>query len=583
MMIVLVFLSVLTLVVCGLVWSRMAKVQGLADEVRTELRGGREESRIGARELREELSGVVRALGLDVRRAIGDAAEHQRADLEGMTKELKGLTVSQATALEGVRETLESRVQSLQQANEGKLDAVRKELSEGLNAHREAVAQAVGRLSEAQQSALKSVTDQVSALSEANQTTLERIRSTVDGRVKDLQDSNDRARDGLRTALEAAAQAQAQGLESVTVQLNELSTTNRDGLNEIRTSLDVRVQAMQASNEGKLDEMRRVVEDKLQSTLEKRLGESFKLVSERLEAVHQGLGEMQNLASGVGDLKRVLTNVRTRGTWAEYQLGAILDHLLTSDQYARNVAVREGSLERVEFAIRLPGPKDEPGRTTWLPIDSKFLKEDYLRLQAAAEAGDAAAVQQASEALARALRAAAKEIHAKYVCPPYTTDFALMFLATEGLFAEALRHPNLIDEIQQKYRVMLAGPTTLAAILSSLRMGFQTLVVEQRATEVWRVLGAVKTEFGKFGGVLERLQRQLQSASRTIDETGTRTRAMERRLRTVEQLSPTESARILTMPGVVGRSVHEERDVEDGGDFGTLAPSDAPHVGDERL
>jgi DNA recombination protein RmuC len=265
---------------------------------------------------------------------------------------------------------------------------------------------------------------------------------------------------------------------------------------------------------------------------------------------HKGLGEMQSLASGVGDLKRVLTNVKTRGTWAEVQLGAILDQMLTPEQFARNVSVREGSAERVEFAIRLPGPKDDPGRCVWLPIDSKFLNEDYARLQGAAESGDPAAVQAASDALLRAFRAAARDIHDKYVNPPTTTDFAIMFLATEGLYAEALRQPAFVEELQQKYRVFVAGPTTVSAILSSLRMGFQTLAVEQRAAEVWRVLGGVKAEFGKFGTWLGKVQRQLQTATKTIEETGTRTRAMERRLRSVEQLGPEESATILKLPGI---------------------------------
>jgi DNA recombination protein RmuC len=226
--------------------------------------------------------------------------------------------------------------------------------------------------------------------------------------------------------------------------------------------------------------------------------------------------------------------------------------MLTPEQWAKNVTIIEGSLERVEYAIRLPGPKEEPDRCVWLPIDSKFPKEDFARLQAAAEAGDPSSVQAASDALLRALRVAAKDIHDKYVSPPATTDYGIMFLATEGLYAEALRQPQFIEEMLQKYRVLVAGPMTLAAILSSIRMGFQTLMVEQRAAEVWRVLGAVKTEFGKFGGVLDKVQRQLQAASRTIEETGTRTRVMERKLRSVGQLDQTETATILALPSAGG-------------------------------
>jgi DNA recombination protein RmuC len=279
--------------------------------------------------------------------------------------------------------------------------------------------------------------------------------------------------------------------------------------------------------------------------------------------VHKGLGEMQGLATGVGDLKRIFGNVKVRGTYAEVQLGSVLDQMLTPEQWAKNVCVKEGSLERVEFAIRLPGSRDEAGSCMWLPIDSKFPTEDYARLQSAAEMGDAGGVQAATEALLRTLRAAAKDIHDKYVNPPATTDYAIMFLATEGLYAEALRQPQFVEEILQKYRTMIAGPTTLSAIVSSLRMGFQTLVVEKRASEVWRVLGAVKTEFGKFGGVLDKVAKQLGTATRTLEDTGVRTRAMDKKLRAVEQMDPIESAAILALPTVSGLLVVESEEVEE--------------------
>ena len=415
--------------------------------------------------------------------------------------------------------TLGSRVKELQDGSEakldatrnvldrirdtvdGKLDTVREELATGLKTHSEALVMSLDRTGTTQVERLDAMTKQVKEVADGNQTALERIRSTFDTRV-----------------------------------------------DELKQSLDARVKEMQESNERKLEEMRQTVDEKLQGTLEKRLGESFRFVSDRLEMVHKGLGEMQGLATGVGDLKRIFSNVKVRGTWAEVQLGGILEQMLTLDQWDKNVCVKEGSSERVECAIRLPGPKDERGRCVWLPIDSKFPTEDYARLQSAAEAGDAEAVQVATDALLRALRAAAKDIADKYVNPPSTTDYAIMFLATEGLYAEALRQPQFVEEMQQKYRVVIAGPTTLSAILSSLRMGFQTLVVEQRAAEVWRVLGAVKTEFGKFGSVLDRVQRQLMTATRTIEETGTRTRAMERRLRAVEQMDAKESATILALP-----------------------------------
>jgi DNA recombination protein RmuC len=360
-------------------------------------------------------------------------------------------------------------------------------------------------------------------------------------------------RDELRSAREEARLSARELREEVTKSIDATQAS----LDRVRATLDQRVRELQEGNERKLDEMRRTVDEKLHDTLEKRLGESFKLVSDRLDTVHKGLGEMQQLATGVGDLKRVLTNVKARGTWAEVQLGAILEQVLTPEQYGKNVCIRPETAERVEFAVRLPGPLDDPATCVWLPIDSKFPQEDWLRLQDASDQGDVAAVQAASDALIRTVRGSAKEIHDKYVHPPASTDFAIMFLATEGLFAEVLRHPSVVSDLQQQYRVVVAGPTTLAAILTSLRMGFQTLVVEQRAAEVWRVLGAVKTEFGKFGDVLDKVQRQLTTASRTIEETGQRSRAMEKKLRSAERLPEAEAAMVLELP------VEDEADATD--------------------
>ena len=319
------------------------------------------------------------------------------------------------------------------------------------------------------------------------------------------------------------------------------------GLDRISATLDSRLKTLEEGNDKKLEEMRKTVDEKLQATLSKRIGESFKQVSDRLEKVHQGLGEMQSLAAGVGDLKRVFSNVKTRGTWAEYQLGAILEQVLSAEQYEKNVHTKDED-EVVEYAIRLPGSKDDPTSCVWLPIDSKFPQEDYLRLQDAAERADPVAVKKATEALARTIRSSAKDIHDKYLNPPRTTDFGIMFLGTEGLYAEVVRSPGLLEDLQQRLRIVVAGPTTLAAILSSLRLGFQTLAIEKRATEVWKVLGAVKTEFGVFGKWLDKVQRQLRTASETIDESGNRSRAMERKLREVMTLPAAEAANILTLP-----------------------------------
>jgi DNA recombination protein RmuC len=335
-------------------------------------------------------------------------------------------------------------------------------------------------------------------------------------------------------------------------EMREGQKENQEGIEkrigELRDKVDERLKEIRESNEKKLEKMRETVDEKLQSTLEKRIGESFKMVSEHLEAVQKGLGEMKNLATGVGDLKKVLTNVKTRGTWGEVQLGAILEQMLTVDQYGTNVPTRPGSSERVEYAIKLPGPDDDPAACVWLPIDAKFPQEDYLRLVEASETGSADDVRAALSALSASVLSSAGDISDKYIEPPHTTDFAIMFLPTEGLYAEVLRQSGLVERLQRERRVVVAGPTTLAAILSSLRMGFRTLAIEKRSSEVWQVLRAVKTEFGKFGGVLDKLGKQLDTAKRTVDRTGVRTRAMERKLRGVETLPEAEAGTLLELP-----------------------------------
>lgn len=350
-------------------------------------------------------------------------------------------------------------------------------------------------------------------------------------------------------------------LEAMNGQIRDMSNSNRISLDRVRETVDLRVRELQEGNDRKLEEMRKTVDEKLHETLERRLGDSFNVVSERLEAVQRGLGEMQSLANGVGDLRRVLTNVKARGTWAEVQLGAILAQILAPNQYERNVRVRDDSNQSVEYAIRIP-KQGNGGGCMWLPIDSKFPQEDYSRLQEAADRADADAVQRATESLNRAIRTAAHDIRTKYVNPPETTDFAILYLATEGLYAEVIRQPALVEELYQRYRIVPAGPTTLAAILSSLRMGFQTIAVEQRAAEVRATLAAVKTEFGKFGDVLDRVKRQLRAASNSIEATGVRTRAMERKLRSVEELSEDEANRVLALPSVVAELQDEEMNLE---------------------
>ncbi|MGB7194623.1 MAG: DNA recombination protein RmuC [Collimonas pratensis] len=366
-----------------------------------------------------------------------------------------------------------------------------------------------------------------------------------------LTETNAQQLDGMRLAMNQQAQTsreeQAQSLKRFGDTLNQtlaaLTESNAQRMAEVRATLEARIKDLQTDNGLRLEEMRKTVDEKLHATLEQRLGESFKIVSDRLEKVHQGLGEMQQLAIGVGDLKRVLTNVKTRGTWGEVQLEMLLEQVLTPEQYAKNVETVPGSGERVEFAIKLPG-NDDGGTPVWMPIDAKFPKEQYERLADAADRADAEGVATASRELERAVRLEAKTIAEKYLSPPLTTDFAILFLPTEGLYAEVMRRPGLADELQRLHRISIAGPSTLSALLNSLQMGFRTLALEKRSSEVWQVLGAVKTEFGKFGDVLAATKLTLERAAKNIDQAEVRSRQMARKLKSVEAL-PSEAAQRL--------------------------------------
>ena len=345
--------------------------------------------------------------------------------------------------------------------------------------------------------------------------------------------------DRLLSTLTQTAQSQSALLESMQRQVL-LSTRNQEeragqsaaAMTASLTRLDAQMDALRQTNAQQLLEVRHTVDEKLTQSLDKRLNDSFALVSQRLEQVYRGLGEMQSLASGVGDLKRVLTNVKTRGIWGEMQLGALLRQVLSPGQYEENVAVVPGASERVEFALRLPGQQDAP---VYLPIDSKFPQEDYLRLTEASQAGDAAAVEEARKALAGRIRQEAKRISTKYVLPPHTTDFAVMFLPVEGLYAEAVQQPGLMEAVQRDFRVVVAGPSTFSALLNALQMGFRTLAIERRTSEVWKLLGAVKADFGRFAETLEKTRQRLQQATESIDTAFARTRSIERRLGAVEE------------------------------------------------
>ena len=370
--------------------------------------------------------------------------------------------------------------------------------------------------------------------------------------LADLSTRTDQRLDVLRDTLSEdarkgrleSAESQQRFADALGQRLNELTQRNEQRIGEMRATLEGRLKELQADNAQKLEQMRATVDEKLQATLTQRLDASFSLVSERLEAVQRGLGEMQQLATGVGDLKRVLTNVKDRGGWGEVQLENLLEQVLTAEQFARSVKVRPDGNEAVDFAIRLPGRQDGDV-PVWLPIDAKFPREDYERLIEAQERGDADAMRIAATQLERAIKVQAKSINEKYVVPPHTTDFAVLFLATEGLYAEAIRRPGLVDALQRDYRIVVAGPTTLAALLNSLQMGFRTLAIEKRSSEVREVLGAVKTEFGKFATVLEKAHSQLDTVQNSIKQAGVRTRAIERQLRGVEALPGEESQKLL--------------------------------------
>jgi DNA recombination protein RmuC len=420
--------------------------------------------------------------------------------------------------------------------------STRQELTGNLAQFQQTLAAQLTSVATIQNNQIDSFAQQLAKLNEANAQQLESMRLSIAQQAQ--------------TGREEQASALKRFGDTLNQTLAALTESNAQRMAEVRATLESKIKDLQTDNANRLEEMRKTVDEKLHATLEQRLGESFKLVSDRLEKVHQGLGEMQQLAIGVGDLKRVLTNVKTRGTWGEVQLAMLLEQVLTPDQYGKNVETVPASGERVEFAIKLPGNGDGE-KPVWLPIDAKFPKEQYERLVEAAEHADAEGVAAAGKELERAVRVEAKSICEKYVSPPLTTDFAIMFLPTEGLYAEVMRRPGLADELQRSHRVSIAGPSTLTALLNSLQMGFRTLALEKRSSEVWQVLGAVKTEFGKFGEVLAATKATLERAAKNIEQAETRTRQMSRKLKSVEAL-PSEAAQLLL--GADAADVHEEND-----------------------
>ena len=428
---------------------------------------------------------------------------------------LRSRSGSDAARLQELQELLEAWEDRWQDAQDGRLERLSRDLRGELGESARGTRLELGsRLADFQRTLLTQAGD---------------VARTQNEQWRTLAESNDRRMGELRAAVEQRLAA-------------------------VQGSVEERLHSLQADNEKRLEQMRATVDEKLHATLETRLGESFRQVAERLELVHRGLGEMQTLAQGVGDLKRVLGNVKTRGVFGEVQLAALLEQVFTPEQYAVNVATVPGSSERVEFAIRLPGRSTTGGDSpVWLPLDAKFPREDYERLLDAQDRADRDAAEAAGKALEQRIRDEARSIAAKYLAPPHTTDFAVLFLPTEGLYAELLRRPGLSEALQRQHRVTLAGPTTLLAMLNSLQMGFRTLALEQRSSEVWTVLGAVKTEFGKFGDVLEKTRKKLQEAGHSIEQAEVRTRAMARQLRGVEALEAH------TAEGLLGTTAALER------------------------
>jgi len=398
----------------------------------------------------------------------------------------------------------------------------REEMNSSLRGMNDSIVRMMGEMSRTQQQQLDSFGGQIRAMSRTDEERMERMRSNIEEKLQ--QYDNQMAR--------------------ITQTLDDKLNLNERRLGEMRETLGQGLQLIQADNDKKLEQIRETVDEKLNSTLDKRLGESFRTVSERLEQVYKGLGEMQTLAVGVGDLKRIMTGVKTRGIWGEVQLGALLEQVLAKGQYETNVAVIPGSSDRVEYAICLPG-KDEKEGKVYLPIDAKFPSEDYQRLMNATEMGDAEGTETARKALEARIRMEAKRIRDKYIDPPHTTDFAIMFLPAEGLFAEVLRSGNIVEQLQNQYRVVITGPTTLMALLNSLQMGFRTMAIERRSSEVWELLGAVKTEFGRFSDLLSRTQQRLNQASASIEDAARKTRTIQKKLQNVQELGQKEASQMI--------------------------------------
>jgi DNA recombination protein RmuC len=484
--------------------------------VREEIARNRTEATYASKGLREEVSSSLSRLSDSLVNTVGQIGNTQRKQLDGFSSQLATIADADQTHAKHLREELASSLKSLH----------------------DSLVSTLADISTALQNQFDSFTSQLASISEGTLSNAKDLRDELHSGLKGFNDS-------LLKQMSDIANLQKAQLEIFSSRLDKLVESNEGKLELLRATVETKLTQIQADNSQKLDEVKRTVDEQLQGTLEKRLGESFRLVNERLEQVHRGLGEMQTLAVGVGDLKKVFANVKTRGSWGEVQLGALLEQMVTAEQYSANVATKAGG-ERVEFALRLPGRGDGPGEPVWLPIDAKFPLEDYQRLIDAQEQADMVTVETVGKQLENTVKTCAAAIFDKYLAPPQTTDFGIMFLANEGLFAEVIRRPGLVELVQREYRVVVTGPTTLAALLNALQMGFKTLAIQKRSSEVWAVLGAVKTEFSKFGQVLQVVKDKLDQASHTIDKAQTRRRVIARKLRDVEELPPSEARALMT-------------------------------------
>ena len=505
--------------------------------VREEVAQNRDEQGKAAKDQRQELTEAFKIFGDSVVQRMMDVASIQKGQLDAFSGQLTSFAKASGERLDGVR------VESATGAKQ-----LREEVVGTLKSISETMAKTMKDLAVAEKVQLEAFSGQIASLTKTSSEKLDGIRTESTTGAKQLREEVIAALKGITEAttktMGELANIQKIQLETMSSTIGKLSDTNEKKLEAVRVTVEGKLQSMQIDNAKQLDQMRQTVDEKLQGTLEKRLGESFKQVSERLEQVHKGLGEMQALATGVGDLKKVLTNVKTRGTWGEVQLGTLLEQVLNPDQFANNVATKDGG-ERVEFAIKLPGQGSNQDETVWLPIDAKFPVEDYQRLIEAQERADVESVEKAGKQLENRVKTCARDISEKYLNPPKTTDFGILFLPIEGLFAEVIRRTGLIEVIQRECRVVIAGPTTLWSILSSLQMGFRTLAIQKRSSEVWNLLAAVKTEWTKYGDVLAAVEKKLHQASNTIEKAKVRSRAVGRKLKDVQELPAGEVTSIL--------------------------------------